>query len=502
MTKDEFALALNALLPNCDPEAADRWAEFAAACVDHAQFVYFIPVEYHDAVEKWLDATYAGLYAVKQEYGPEITARVAGLSCQRCGLYPDEMGPAARVLMDGGDAERVSGMMASGTLEMVQPYFLDLPDGAALTAQGPEVGIAQAGVPCGLLKKRTEPGYLLADGAALLESERDGFDRYRGGAGMDGMYLQTGRLYAPVRDVEGRISAFREVRPVTGRDREAAFLAAENDGFAIYHWKGANAKDCAPLARLQREGKSPLDGGYDLVHVVYTEPGPGDSNTLEACKAAGALNPGDIMVFKHGGMAACWYTDLLAFSKLPGLLGSYLKTAELSMEQNCNQIDGIINNEVPRFDELATEDAALFLVGGTTYLHVQTSEDDRGYTRDDCFTTYDYTLYDKETMGQLDGGRMEVVSDIRDDPWQIHYLAARNILECMTDLGDSPLEAVPLDLLEALQDAAMREMEERVAAAKSPKPSLRDNLKQCQQEAADRSQGGNSPDRPRPKQER
>lgn len=348
MKREDFVLALNALLPGCDPEAADRWTEFAAECVDHELFVYFIPVEYHEAVEKWLDATYAGLYAVKQEYGPEIAARVAGLICQRCALFPGEMGPAARVLKDGGDAERVSGMMASGTLEMVQPYFLDLPDGAALTAQGPEVGVAQAGVPCGLVKKRTEPGYLLADGTVLLESERDGFGRYRGGAGMDGMYLQTGWLYAPVRGVDGQINGFREVRPVSARDREAAFLAAENDGFAIYHWKGVDTKGSVPLAQLQQEGKSPLDGGYNLVHVVYTEPGPGDSNTLEACKATGVLKPGDIMVFKQGGMVTCWYVDLLAFSKLPGLLENHLKTVELDMEQNCNQIDGIINNEAPK----------------------------------------------------------------------------------------------------------------------------------------------------------
>ena len=64
MKQAEFALALNALLPGCDPETPQKWAEFAARCVDHEQFVYFIPTEYHVAVDKWLDATYAGLYAV------------------------------------------------------------------------------------------------------------------------------------------------------------------------------------------------------------------------------------------------------------------------------------------------------------------------------------------------------------------------------------------------------------------------------------------------------
>ena len=348
MKQEEFALALNVLLPGCDPEAAEKWTEFAAECVDHEQFVYFIPTEYHAAVEKWLDATYAGLYAVKQEHGPEIAAQVAGLSCQRCALYPGEMMPAALVLKNGGDAERISGMMASGTLEMNEPFFLDLPDGAALTRQGPEINIARSGVPCGLVQRRTEPGYLLADGIALLESERDGFGRYRGGAGMDGMYLQTGRLYAPVRGVDGEIRAFQEVKPVTARDREAAFLSAAEDGFAIYHFKGADRKECVPLAHLQKEGRSPLDGGYDLVHIVYTEPGPDDHNTLEACKSTGVLKSGGIMAFKQGGTVTCWYMDQLAYSKLPGLLGHYLTAAEMGTEQNYNQIDGIINNEAPK----------------------------------------------------------------------------------------------------------------------------------------------------------
>lgn len=160
-----------------------------------------------------------------------------------------------------------------------------------------------------------------------------------------------------------------------------------------------------------------------------------------------------------------------------------LAATEMSVEQNYNQIDGVINNETPRTDELASEDEALFLVNGTTYLHVQTSEDDRDYSRDDCYTTYDYTLYDKETMRQLDGGRMEVVADIRDKPWQIHRLAAQNILECMTDLGTSDLKPVSIELLEELQSAAAQEAEERVAASTTHKPSLLENLRQCRKEA-------------------
>ena len=88
---------------------------------------------------------------------------------------------------------------------------------------------------------------------------------------------------------------------------------------------------------------------------------------------------------------------------------------------------------------------------------------------------------------------MEVASDIRDAPEQVHRLAAQNILECRTALGGSPLELVSLDIL-----GALREIEERAAS----KPSLRDNLKQCQREAADRSQGSASPGRRGPEKER
>lgn len=80
-------------------------------------------------------------------------------------------------------------------------------------AFGPEIGIARAGVPYGLLQKRVEPGYLLTNGIALLESERDAEGRYTGGAGMDGMYLATPRRYVPVRSENGEVRAFREVMP-------------------------------------------------------------------------------------------------------------------------------------------------------------------------------------------------------------------------------------------------------------------------------------------------
>lgn len=73
------------------------------------------------------------------------------------------------------------------------------------------IAIRQKGVPCGLIQPRMEAGYLLADGTALLESEKDENGFYIGGAGMDGMYLRTPQRYEPVRDDSGKITAFRRM---------------------------------------------------------------------------------------------------------------------------------------------------------------------------------------------------------------------------------------------------------------------------------------------------
>ena len=62
------------------------------------------------------------------------------------------------------------------------------------------VEIAQLGVPVGYIDRHMESGFVLADGTALLESEKDESGFYVGGAGMDGMFLRTNERYEPVRD--------------------------------------------------------------------------------------------------------------------------------------------------------------------------------------------------------------------------------------------------------------------------------------------------------------
>lgn len=347
MKQKEFSLALNALLPTCDPEAASKWAEFAAERVECGQFARFIPDKDPAAsAEVWMDEFYAGLYAVKQKHGLELAAGVADLVCQRCPLYPGEMMQAAEILQSGGDGEQIVKMIGEDVFESEPPFFFDLPEGASIICQGPEISILRTDVPCGLIQKHTEPGYLLADGTVLLESERDSLGRYRGGAGMDGMYLQTGQVYAPVRGVDGQINAFQEVKPVTEREREAAFLSGTEDAVAVYQLKVSKRAVPIPLARLQNSGESPLAGNYGLVHVSPLTPGTALNEVLDLYQEM--LAPSSILAVKQTGAVSCWYMDNHASSKLPGLLENHLKAIEQSIEQNANQIDGIINNEAPK----------------------------------------------------------------------------------------------------------------------------------------------------------
>ena len=63
------------------------------------------------------------------------------------------------------------------------------------------------------VNQRKEPGYVLDNGLVLMESERDSQGNYKAGAGMEGMFLQTGRVFEPIRYPDGEILAFLECQP-------------------------------------------------------------------------------------------------------------------------------------------------------------------------------------------------------------------------------------------------------------------------------------------------
>ena len=101
--------------------------------------------------------------------------------------------------------------------------------------------------------------------------------------------------------------------------------------------------------------------------------------------------------------------------------------------------------------EAPEQEEALYLVDNTAYLHIQTSD-----------AGYDYTLYDKSAMRQLDGGQIDPL-DV-DEHFSQGGLrpVADAILISTPDLAGETVEAVPLELLETLQEKAM--LDTRAAA--------------------------------------
>lgn len=84
----------------------------------------------------------------------------------------------------------------------------------------------------------------------------------------------------------------------------------------------------------------------------------------------------------------------------------------------------------------------LYVLDDTTYLHLQT-----------CETGYDYTLYDVNTLRELDGGQL----DAPDLPFST---ACLKICE-MHEVGSQSIKYAPLSMIETLQNAAYQQLQEQ-----------------------------------------
>ncbi len=109
----------------------------------------------------------------------------------------------------------------------------------------------------------------------------------------------------------------------------------------------------------------------------------------------------------------------------------------------------------------ANQQEALFLIDDATYLHIQL-----------CDSGWDYTMYDKETMKELDGGQldmpelscMKAVFQICDD----------------NDLDSTSLRRAPLSMVETLQEAAYEQMQ-----AEASQVTASAQLPEAQEQALD-----------------
>ena len=229
MRKSDFFASMHTLT-GCDPETTQSWINFAVECIDAEQYAGFLSLGSAEAdVARWLDAFYAGFCQVRERFGPEIVRQVADLSLAACCLYPYEMVQAAERLRSGGDTDLIMEQINDGGFDGEPPFFYAPLHFLTERDCGPDVGIRQNGVPYGYLKRRIEPGYLLQDGTALLETDRDATGCYIGGAGMDDFYLNTGELYRPVYSDAGQLLAFRPVHPAPENYLATAEMGAEQN---------------------------------------------------------------------------------------------------------------------------------------------------------------------------------------------------------------------------------------------------------------------------------
>lgn len=143
---------------------------------------------------------------------------------------------------------------------------------------------------------------------------------------------------------------------------EQRFLETPTDSFAIYQIKrGEELRDYRfeGLKRLQGAGNSVDHDNYEL---IYTSPlknyNGNQSHTLNKLYEkfninhptnfkGHSLSVSDIIALKVNNRLSFHYVDSFGFVEQPHFLPqrNYLETAEKSVEQNYNQLDGIINNK-------------------------------------------------------------------------------------------------------------------------------------------------------------
>ena len=142
--------------------------------------------------------------------------------------------------------------------------------------------------------------------------------------------------------------------------REAAFLKTSQDAFAIYQVNdGDKLRDIRfePLSWLESKGISVDHGNYDL---AYTAPLTDQDSTDDRLAALWdrfnnnhpadyhrpSLSVSDIVALKQNGVVSCHYVDSFGFQEIPAFLKpeNYLKSAEMSIEDDYDMIDGVIDN--------------------------------------------------------------------------------------------------------------------------------------------------------------
>jgi len=184
------------------------------------------------------------------------------------------------------------------------------------------------------------------------------------GAGMafepEDIQMHTGIFGVSREDWESVRETMPPAKTETEPERDQQFTEGPDNTFAIYQLRrdqGLADYRFASLAELQHDRLSVDRHNYELVYTAPLTPGQSQEETLDklyeqfnlnhpADFTGHSLSVSDIVALRQNGEVSCHYVDSFGFSELPSFLKleNYLKNAEMSMEDDYDSIDGIINN--------------------------------------------------------------------------------------------------------------------------------------------------------------
>lgn len=141
---------------------------------------------------------------------------------------------------------------------------------------------------------------------------------------------------------------------------DEAFVKSPGDGYAIYQLKqDASTRDLrfASMAQVEKKGWKVDRGNYDLVYTGTLQPAAKEQIAIleelyarfnlnhPADFTGHSLSMSDIIVLRQSGRISCHYVDTYGFREVKDFFpDNLLHSAEISMEDDYDMIDGIIGN--------------------------------------------------------------------------------------------------------------------------------------------------------------
>ncbi len=153
-----------------------------------------------------------------------------------------------------------------------------------------------------------------------------------------------------------KIQAWDDVHGEKNQENLETFLESRMDSYAILQLKRTDetAQDrFMNYTWLEKQGKEPEFDHYDVVYTDSLPAGTGLEDLYVKFNidhpddfTGHSLSVSDIVALKQANVVTCHYVDSIGFCELPNFhLQSYLKNAEMAMEDDYDMVgDGIINN--------------------------------------------------------------------------------------------------------------------------------------------------------------